>query len=808
MIGPLARRSGASDELEAGSSASFESQMTTQIFPELAESARPAIRRRRALSVTSTYPSADKPVKRRRIDTSNHPNLEASSLHSNQHPLSGIADAAEAMRLTQAGEASEPQGTQSSSSSDVGNGAAAGATTGTYTSPSAFIASMDDPLVNVKNGHVKALSNGSTNGSLTNGSLSPRIETLAEPYARHAKAVARVFPPGTTLYPDSMTDREEFVRLLLQTLKDVGYLETANVLEQESGYSYETAHVAAFRNAVMNGKWDLVENGLVVLGVRDDDSLRAARFMISQQKYLEYLEANKRAEALLTLRQEIAPLDIEQGRLHNLSSLIMASGPEELRRQAHWDGSNGSSRQRLLSHLQQLVPSSAMVPSRRLDTLLQQAREHQIQMCNYHIGSQTHSLYHDHSCSRKQFPSMNTHILEGHRDEVWQLQWSHRGDKLASSSKDSTVIIWKIARIEATRELDCTLQHVLRDHSFHINAISWSPDDSYLLSSAEHEIKLWHAETGACLKTINQQHSQTVNGLCWLADSSGFVTGGMDRRIIQWDIKGNFVLQWPQLDIRILELAITPNGRRLVAIGQLAQPISISNEHTPSAHSLATTLQASAGVHAPTVSGNENRTSVDIERRIVVYDLETRQEIWWQSVWGELQSVKISEDSRFALINHQQGDVALWDLVEERLIQRYVGRPRGMCVVRSCFGGIDGGLILSGSEDGHVYVWNRRTGTLFEMLSGHEPGGVNSVDWCPGESALFASCGDDGTIRLWGPEPELTADSNMVEQPGPIVHDASERETQNGKQLVGGLRTNDGYLLGASPSRMKEASTR
>ena len=175
----------------------------------------------------------------------------------------------------------------------------------------------------------------------------------------------------------------------------------------------------------------------------------------------------------------------------------------------------------------------------------------------------------------------------------------------------------------------------------------------------------------------------------------------MDRRIIQWvtatlpvaysrflmritqDTKGTFVLQWPQLDIRILELVITPDGRRLVAIGQLAQPISISNEHTPSAHALATTLQASAGVQAPAVTGNSNGTSVDTERRIVMYDLETRQEIWFvrnfdrrthtlsicrsQSVWGELQSVKISDDSRFALINHQQGvrygSRSLWRLL-------------------------------------------------------------------------------------------------------------------------------------------------
>lgn len=43
-------------------------------------------------------------------------------------------------------------------------------------------------------------------------------------------------------------------------------------------------------------------------------------------------------------------------------------------------------------------------------------------------------------------------------------------------------------------DLDCTLERVLRGHSFYMNAIAWSPDDSILLSSAEHEIKLWEVE--------------------------------------------------------------------------------------------------------------------------------------------------------------------------------------------------------------------------------------------------------------------------------------------------------------------------
>lgn len=83
---------------------------------------------------------------------------------------------------------------------------------------------VDDSFAPVKNGHVKALSNGSTNGSVTNGSLSPRLEVSNEKVSRFSTSITRVEPPGTTLYSDSNTNREEFVRLVLQTLKDIGYV--------------------------------------------------------------------------------------------------------------------------------------------------------------------------------------------------------------------------------------------------------------------------------------------------------------------------------------------------------------------------------------------------------------------------------------------------------------------------------------------------------------------------------------------------------------------------------------------------------
>lgn len=85
-----------------------------------------------------------------------------------------------------------------------------------------------------------------------------------------------------------------------------------------------------------------------------------------------------------------------------------------------------------------------MVPAHRLATLLQQAKDYQIYKCLYHLrfAEGPHSLLTDHTCDSNAFPSATIKVLTGHKDEVWDIKFSHDGTKLASSSRDSCVIIW------------------------------------------------------------------------------------------------------------------------------------------------------------------------------------------------------------------------------------------------------------------------------------------------------------------------------------------------------------------------------
>jgi WD repeat-containing protein 26 len=133
----------------------------------------------------------------------------------------------------------------------------------------------------------------------------------------------------------------------------------------------------------------------------------------------------------------------------------MISTAEDLKSRTGWDGKSGSSRNNVLaaiegnisykrSNVVEIISPTAMVPAHRLVTLLQQAKDYQIHKCLFHLrfSDGPHSLLTDHTCDSAAFPSATIKILSGHKDEVWDIKFSHDGTKLASSSKDSCVIIW------------------------------------------------------------------------------------------------------------------------------------------------------------------------------------------------------------------------------------------------------------------------------------------------------------------------------------------------------------------------------
>ncbi|EGO21068.1 hypothetical protein SERLADRAFT_475747 [Serpula lacrymans var. lacrymans S7.9] len=350
----------------------------------------------------------------------------------------------------------------------------------------------------------------------------------------------------------------------------------------------------------------------------------------------------------------------------------------------------------------------------------------------------------DHQCDKSAFPRVTTMILEVHADEVWNIAWSHNGEYLASASKDKTAIIWRIGSESEPSMRECAPELILRDHPYSVGCVAWSRDDAILLTSADHLIKMWDARSGICLRTLDA-HSETVSALTWLPDGSGFISGGLDRKIILWDAEGKQRDSWGITAMRVTDLAVSPDFSRLVSVGMdYVAP-------TPPAHEFE---HGHGRDTSPPISGSGNGASIanvprSPENWMIIYDLASKQMESSIRLDGELTSIKISDDSRYALFNRSPDEIHLWDLAAGQLVRKLTGQRQEHNVIRSCFGGIDGNFIVSGSEDGNVYVWHRDSGSLLEVLSGHGEGSVNSVAWNPRNERMFASCSDDNTIRIW-----------------------------------------------------------
>lgn len=526
----------------------------------------------------------------------------------------------------------------------------------------------------------------------------------------------------------------EVTRLILQSLYDLGYNDVAALLQKNSGLSTELPVVSSFRTAILLGHWDEAESLLPSLKIRPKTDITYLSFLIRRQQFLELLESQDKEGALKILRTKLStvpryliksktetsttdddntnenkhvptPEELQARRVQiaELSTLVMYSA-QDITKTLSRDGARNHSRYYLLHALQELISPDMMIPRHRLARLLTQAQEFQLSRANYRISNPPFSLILDYPDDRSQFPTQTIKKLTNHTDEVWFLNFSHNGKYLASGSKDCTVIVWRVS--------DWSIQSKFTGHKRGVVGIEWSPNDQMILTaSQDRHACVFDPLTGDSILDLNVHHD-VVSACAWLPNSRYFFTASPDMMIYMWDLQGTQIDCWTCS--RILAMSVTPNGKLLIAID-----------------------------HNDTISFY----NVAAKRRIAMFKID------------KMLSVTVSKDSRYALVNMESQEIHLWDLVSLRIVKKYNAQTEQLCnsmgqpvsfVLRSCFGGPEENLVLCGDQNGNINIWNRETTNLIEVFSGHK-GSVNCVRFNPQISNMFVSCGDDETIRIWGP---------------------------------------------------------
>ncbi|KAJ7485562.1 hypothetical protein FB451DRAFT_1230279 [Mycena latifolia] len=324
-----------------------------------------------------------------------------------------------------------------------------------------------------------------------------------------------------------------------------------------------------------------------------------------------------------------------------------------------------------------------------------------------------------------------TEGLDAHQALVRHLQFSPDGKFLATSSWDRTSIIWRIEKPSLL------LHRVLAHPQGFVGQVAWSDTGNILLTKLNRGMKVW-TEDGVCQKTIDRQTN--VESITWFPGSQAFLSVE-GSTVTKLDLRGNILDQYNFGRMKLHDVAVTPDGTRLLGVGPLLEsPTGLQPSKSPA------------------------------EKRLAVYNTELKQIEHQTPVLNDVRDVTLARNTRqglIALVSYEnKAPPQLWkmELLKDRenaallvakLTLRHTYMPKHAVEFAgpSYFGGKNDELVLCAGKAGDIHIWDQESGTLLRHIraQAQQSGDLTCIAWnhAAEDPFMFATGSHDGAVRIW-----------------------------------------------------------
>ncbi|KAI9491564.1 WD40-repeat-containing domain protein [Zychaea mexicana] len=267
---------------------------------------------------------------------------------------------------------------------------------------------------------------------------------------------------------------------------------------------------------------------------------------------------------------------------------------------------------------------------------------------------------------------------------TWTMMFSKDGKYMASAGQFCNIHVWKVLdhayngedseEKETIHVFEDTPLREYRGHLADVLDISWSRNNFIISASMDKTVRLWHVSREECLGVF--PHLDIVTSVCFHPkDDCFFLSGSLDSRLRLWNISDKKVAFWNEVPNGNLITAIgfTLDGKTACAGSQIGQCFFYETQ------GLRYNTQINIRFSKRTSKKGRKITGIEAMPGLLP---------------GDEKMLITSNDSRTRLYNMR----------DKSLMYKYKGAHNHSMQIRATFSD-DGRNIVSGSEDGNVYIW-------------------------------------------------------------------------------------------------------